>query len=92
MLHCYCLLLRTAFCYVETANLDGETNLKIKMCPEATKAISEERHLPFVQMRLKAELPNGKLDAFNGELIVGGAVTPLLLFLFCFDVQTKKKD
>jgi P-type E1-E2 ATPase len=63
-----------AFCYVETANLDGETNLKIKMCPEATKAIHEEKHMPFVNLALRSETPNEKIDSFAGELSVAGVV------------------
>ena len=60
------------------------------MCPEATKAIHEERHLPFLQLRLKSELPNGKLDSYAGELIVGGADKSSILTLEHFLLRGSK--
>jgi magnesium-transporting ATPase (P-type) len=47
-------------CYVETANLDGETNLKLKYCPSATAHLTTAAELaPFAERhRLECETPN----------------------------------
>ena len=50
-------------CYVETANLDGETNLKLKYCysrtAAATSAVALEEALD--RRFIECEVPNEKL-------------------------------
>ncbi|CAL8085666.1 unnamed protein product [Orchesella dallaii] len=55
-------------CYIETANLDGETNLKIRQgIPETMKMIEIE-DLKEVTGELHCELPNRFLYEFAGKL------------------------
>ena len=57
-------------CYVETKNLDGETNLKSKsspLGPESPVSMDASR-LASLGLVVEAEKPNGNLYAFNGNL------------------------
>jgi len=54
-------------CYVETANLDGETNLKLKKGPDETQWVKGERELRLVKGEIEAELPNPHLYSFVGN-------------------------
>ncbi|KAH0627846.1 hypothetical protein JD844_008353 [Phrynosoma platyrhinos] len=55
-----------SLCYVETAELDGETNLKFKMSLEVTDRYLQEESL------VECEEPNNRLDKFTGTLIWKG--------------------
>ncbi|KAF2347977.1 P-type ATPase, partial [Trinorchestia longiramus] len=57
-----------AICYVETANLDGETNLKIRQGVAQTSHRLEARDLISLRGRLECELPNRFLYQFTGNL------------------------
>ncbi|KAI1913572.1 aminophospholipid translocase [Ophidiomyces ophidiicola] len=55
-------------CYIETANLDGETNLKIKQAiPETSDLVSSDQ-LSRVAGRLKSEQPNSSLYTYEATL------------------------
>ncbi|XP_016468416.2 putative phospholipid-transporting ATPase 5 [Nicotiana tabacum] len=55
-------------CYVETMNLDGETNLKVKRSLEATLSLdSDERFNKFLAT-VRCEDPNPNLYTFVGNL------------------------
>jgi len=56
-------------CYVETANLDGETNLKLKYCPGATAGLTTAASLTdfAAQFHLQCETPNHRLYEFEGS-------------------------
>eukprot|EP00803_Ostreobium_quekettii_P001400 evm.model.scf_456.4 EVM.evm.TU.scf_456.4 scf_456:36480-52102(+) len=58
-------------CWVETANLDGETNLKLKYCYPATEACKDARELAkeLEGKRLECEHPNEKLYQFEGAVV-----------------------
>eukprot|EP00043_Microstomoeca_roanoka_P004522 m.50266 g.50266 ORF g.50266 m.50266 type:complete len:1089 (-) comp12533_c0_seq3:442-3708(-) len=59
-----------AMCYVETANLDGETNLKIRQGhPRTAQLISRER-VRTLEARVECEPPNERLYKFVGNLII----------------------
>lgn len=47
-------------CFIETANLDGETNLKLKKAPAVTQSF-EEGALPRVKDEIDESLPNNDL-------------------------------
>nr|XP_056704162.1 phospholipid-transporting ATPase IC [Euleptes europaea] len=58
-----------SLCYVETAELDGETNLKFKMSLEVTdQYLQEESALAAFDGLVESEEPNNRLDKFTGTL------------------------
>lgn len=65
-------------CYIETANLDGETNLKLyQAVPETTHLVSEQ-DLSRFDAYITCEPPNTRLYTFNGMLtMASGEVFPL---------------
>ncbi|DBA00721.1 TPA: hypothetical protein N0F65_001192 [Lagenidium giganteum] len=68
-----CILLATSRpdgrCYVETANLDGETNLKIRSVAKCTKHfLSAEEILKNYSLHVQCDLPNKDLFGFDGVL------------------------
>ena len=57
-------------CFIETAELDGETNLKIKQCLVETAAMSQrEDSLWEFNGEIICEPPNNLLNKFEGTLI-----------------------
>lgn len=55
-------------CYVETMNLDGETNLKAKRCIEATLSLNEDDTMSKFEATIYCEDPNPNLYSFVGNL------------------------
>ncbi|XP_070781239.1 phospholipid-transporting ATPase IC isoform X1 [Enoplosus armatus] len=59
-----------SLCYVETAELDGETNLKFKMGLKVTdERLQEERQLAEFNALIECEEPNNRLDKFMGTML-----------------------
>ena len=63
-------------CYIETMNLDGETNLKIKKALDATKDLrpgsgDDVGMLAEFRGKIQCEPPNSRLYQFTGNLITG---------------------
>lgn len=57
-------------CFIETAELDGETNLKIKQCLVETAAMSQREELLWeFNGEIICEPPNNLLNKFDGTLI-----------------------
>ncbi|KAK9844803.1 hypothetical protein WJX74_007043 [Apatococcus lobatus] len=71
------LLLSTSsndgICYVETINLDGESNLKIKKALDVTKKL-DEGELASFKAQVQCEQPNASLYTFTGNLLLGPPV------------------
>ncbi|KAI8021768.1 Phospholipid-transporting ATPase 3 [Camellia lanceoleosa] len=64
-------------CYVETANLDGETNLKIRKALEKTwDYVTIEKASEF-KGEVQCEQPNNSLYTFTGNLITEEQTLPL---------------
>lgn len=57
-------------CYVETKNLDGETNLKIKRGIAETSFISRPDECVELGCFVDTELPNPSLYSFTGALVI----------------------
>lgn len=57
-----------AICYVETMNLDGETNLKLKQGLEATSSYCTESSFQDFKASVKCEDPNAHLYSFVGSM------------------------
>ncbi|XP_061553466.1 phospholipid-transporting ATPase ID-like isoform X4 [Phycodurus eques] len=59
--------------YVETAELDGETNLKVKQALTVTGEMGDSiEALASFNGKVRCEPPNNRLDKFNGTLTVDG--------------------
>ncbi|XP_068123078.1 phospholipid-transporting ATPase IB isoform X3 [Hyperolius riggenbachi] len=57
-----------AMCYIETSNLDGETNLKIRQGLPATSSLQSLDDLVKITGRVECEGPNRHLYDFTGTL------------------------
>ncbi|KAF5745314.1 hypothetical protein HS088_TW07G00898 [Tripterygium wilfordii] len=57
-----------AICYVETMNLDGETNLKLKQAIGATSYLNDDSNFQDFKAIIKCEDPNPNLYSFVGSL------------------------
>ena len=55
-------------CYIETANLDGETNLKIKQGLPETSALVSPAELSRLGGRVRSEQPNSSLYTYEATL------------------------
>jgi len=64
-------------CYVETMNLDGETNLKIKQALEVTLDLQEDGSFANLRQTIKCEDPNANLYSFIGTMEWKGMQHPL---------------
>ncbi|XP_006654889.1 phospholipid-transporting ATPase 10-like [Oryza brachyantha] len=57
-----------AICYVETMNLDGETNLKLKQSLEASSNLQEDESFNSFTAVIRCEDPNPHLYSFVGNI------------------------
>lgn len=57
-----------AMSFIETSNLDGETNLKIRQAVPATARLLETRELVNFNGTIECEQPNRHLYEFSGVL------------------------
>ena len=55
-------------CYIETANLDGETNLKIKQAIPETASLVSPNELSRLTGRVRSEQPNSSLYTYEATL------------------------
>lgn len=59
-------------CYIETANLDGETNLKIKQAIPETVHLVNPADLGRLTGRVRSEQPNSSLYTYEATLTMSG--------------------
>lgn len=64
-------------CYVETMNLDGETNLKVKRALEVTLPLDDDGTFNDFRGTIKCEDPNSSLYTFVGNFEYERQVYPL---------------
>ena len=55
-------------CYVETKNLDGETNLKVRTALHAGRKVKRARDCEATEFVLESEPPHANLYAYSGAL------------------------
>ncbi|KAJ7647596.1 aminophospholipid-transporting P-type ATPase, partial [Roridomyces roridus] len=55
-------------CYIETSNLDGETNLKIKQASSHTSSLTAPSLVNTLRGSLRSEQPNNSLYTYEGTL------------------------
>uniref|UniRef100_A0A8H8CP71 Phospholipid-transporting ATPase n=1 Tax=Psilocybe cubensis TaxID=181762 RepID=A0A8H8CP71_PSICU len=55
-------------CYIETSNLDGETNLKIKQASPQTAPLTNPKLINSLHGSLRSEQPNNSLYTYEGTL------------------------
>ncbi|KAL9545058.1 hypothetical protein MBANPS3_007318 [Mucor bainieri] len=61
-------------CYIETSNLDGEVNLKIKQALPQTASILNPTDMSRLQGVIKSEQPNNRLYNYDGAISISSAV------------------
>ncbi|TFK75474.1 calcium transporting ATPase [Pluteus cervinus] len=63
-------------CYIETSNLDGETNLKIKQASPQTSSLTAPAKVTALHGSLRSEQPNNSLYTYEGtlDLLTNGTV------------------
>ncbi|KAJ3102409.1 hypothetical protein HK100_004370, partial [Physocladia obscura] len=66
-----------ALCYIETSNLDGETNLKIRQGLQETTELLTPEAVAGLEGVIKSELPNNSLYTFEGTLRLSHKEVPL---------------
>lgn len=59
-------------CFIETSNLDGETNLKIRQGTLSTSKLLETKDLMAYEATIECEPPNRHLTEFNGVIKESG--------------------
>jgi magnesium-transporting ATPase (P-type) len=74
---CDMVLLNTqtedSVCYITTANLDGETNLKPRSVPHSMPEIKEIEQLATMTAVIKCDKPNMELYEFKGKIEIDQA-------------------
>lgn len=60
-----------SLCYIETSNLDGETNLKIKQASPLTSHLVSPQLVTTLQGTLRSEQPNNSLYTYEGTFNLG---------------------
>ncbi|KAH3688109.1 hypothetical protein WICPIJ_000880 [Wickerhamomyces pijperi] len=59
-------------CFVETKNLDGETNLKPRKSMDLTCGVNKSKDLELLQFKVRSEAPNTDMYHYRGSLVVDG--------------------
>ena len=66
-------------CYIETMNLDGETNLKVKIALDASKSFTKDTIHQFSGAVVECEPPNKRIYRFTGNLLLKDQSEPLTI-------------
>ena len=73
-------------CYIETSQLDGETNLKVRSAIQETTSLGDDTTLQNTKGTIECEVPNRDLYTFNGNIQLNDEpkkypLTPMSLLL-----------
>ena len=76
----------TCSCYIETSQLDGETNLKIRAAIPETGNLNDLKNLGDVNGEIECEAPNRDLYGFSGNIQINSEqkkypLTPMSILL-----------
>jgi magnesium-transporting ATPase (P-type) len=66
-------------CLIDTCNLDGETNLKVKQTLLKTLGYKDPSILSSFQGEITCDLPNNRLKIFKGKFSLDGNVYQLII-------------
>jgi phospholipid-translocating ATPase len=55
-------------CYIETKNLDGETNLKVRNALHCSRAVRHARHCEQAEFMIESESPHANLYSYSGVI------------------------
>lgn len=55
-------------CHIDTTVLDGENNLKIKLCIQETMYCKDSQDFSYLNGTIECELPNKSVCNFTGRL------------------------
>ena len=69
--------LDSGMCFVDTMNLDGETNLKEKLCPQGTKEIPKNKMISN-HCKIICDKPNEILDKWECSYYFDKSSTPII--------------
>jgi phospholipid-transporting ATPase len=70
---------RTGLAFVNTMNLDGETNLKERLAVERTKTVKDAEGLLALELEVHCDAPNASLVRWNCNVKVEGELVPVSL-------------
>lgn len=74
-------------CFVETKNLDGETNLKIRRCPRETAWVTNAEDASLLNVCVEVDKPTSHLHHFSGRLIIQKNVASPILTPDTFQIN-----
>ena len=63
--------------YIDTCNLDGETNLKVKQCHPFSISVKDSQTAQEFYANIECDMPNYLLYNFNGFVEINGQLSPL---------------
>lgn len=72
--------------YIETSNLDGETNLKIRQRLKCTSDLITTAAIKDFHCEIECEHPNQNVNEFIGTLHVGNLQRPLSTFAMSLEI------
>lgn len=71
---------RNGICFIDSVNLDGESNLKDKKCNHFTQSMSDKSLCALTSI-LKCEKPNDQLEYWEGHMTINSEGSDKLISL-----------
>lgn len=70
-------------CFIDTSNVDGKTNLKIRCGLQCTTNLKEAEGFNQFSCEIDFESPNENVNEFHGTLIIKNEKHTLGFFCYC---------